>query len=813
MTMKKRLWQRLLVTVILMAGVVSAQESQPPATRDPAVLRERIEEAAEQIKAAQQRIETLQAELAEAERGATMRVVDRARSGDDAALRQVLDGLAGGNFVDYAWARAVKGPGADSEKIVAAIREKMRAGDPALRCKLCWLLGQNASATAAAMLREVLSKEADENVVGNAIFAISRCPDVPANVEAVRRHVADQRNLTQEYGFYARGSYPRQPLGLMAQQYVDRRNSAAFATVPGEVVVEEPTLFCAGFQWRIEGDSNHNCAAQVEYRKAADAMWRRGFPLLRCESWQSADPKYPFDVGNLLAGSIFDLEPGTAYEVRLTLKDPDGGEAQRTVTVTTRTEPPHYAGLRTLYVAPVGPGAGADGGTGTREAPFEGIAAADRAAQPGDVFLLLPGTYSGSVGLKKSGQPGKPIVWRGTDRAKVILDGSGKDESLGFGGQDHLQFEDLTFVGANQGCIKAFGCHTIVVRRCTFKNYRYAGIMSQGSAERLRGTEVVTPARNSRNWFITDNEFYGPADWKKGRKSSSYGVVLSGAGHVIAWNRIQDCWDTISLAGGRGEPKGGSLDICYNDLRQATDDGVEADYVYHNTRIYRNRLTNTFSSLSSQPAFGGPTYMLYNAMYNTTNKPFKLHVNTTGAIIAHNTCTTSREAFYGGSFHDAHFRNNLILGLPGEQGYWMSVQGHPLDMDYTGYSVAAPSPLIKLNNVRYQTVEEFAEDTGQMTHSVRVDWQVFVNAPPPSGQGTTVDPAAVDLGLRPGSAAIDGGILLPGINDGFTGRAPDLGCYEQGKPVPHYGPRQRRPAVSAAGAGAPRYPQLNRETP
>lgn len=788
--MEKPSWKLLLGTVILMTGVVPAQESPTPATRDPAVLRERIKEAEEQLQAAQQRLAALQAELAEAERCAMLSLVDRARGGDEAALRHVLDGLTGSNFVDYSWARAVKGPAVDSAKVVAVIREKLRAGNPALRCKLCWLLGQNASATAAALLREVLSQEADENVVGNAIFALSRCPDAPANVEAVRRHVADQRNLTQQYGFYARGSYPRQPLGLLAEQYVDRRNPAAVASVPGAVVVEEPTLFCVGFQWRIEGDGNHNCAVQVEYRQAGAATWRRGFPLLRCASWASADPKYPFDVGNLLAGSLFDLEPGTAYEVRLSLKDPDGGQGQHVATITTRTEPPRYEGLRTLYVVP-----GSGGGAGTKDAPFEGLAAADRAAQPGDVLLLLPGTYRGSVGLKTSGRPGKPIVWRGADRGKVVLDGSGKDESLSFSGQDYLQFEDLTFIGAKQGCIKAFGCQDIVVRRCTFKEYRYGGIMAQGAGDKVRGNQVVVPARNSRNWFVTDNEFYGPADWRRGRKGSSYGIVLSGAGHVIAWNRIQDCWDTISLAGGRGEPKDGALDICYNDLRQATDDGVEADHVYHNTRIYRNRLTNTFSSLSSQPAFGGPTYMLYNAMYNTTNKPFKLHVNTTGAIIAHNTCAASREAFYGGTFHDAHFWNNLLLGLPGEQGYWMSTQGHPVEMDYTGYHVAVPSSLIKLNNVRYQTMDEFAEDTGQMKHAVKVDWHVFVNAPQPSGHETAVDPVAADLRLRSGSAAVDGGILLPGINDGFTGKAPDLGCYELGAHVPHYGPRECKPVA------------------
>ena len=38
--------------------------------------------------------------------------------------------------------------------------------------------------------------------------------------------------------------------------------------------------------------------------------------------------------------------------------------------------------------------------------------------------------------------------------------------------------------------------------------------------------------------------------------------------------------------------------------------------------------------------------------------------------------------------------------------------------------------------------------------------------------------------------AIDAGTLLPTINDDFTGEAPDLGAYEYGRPIPHYGPRE-----------------------
>ena len=54
-----------------------------------------------------------------------------------------------------------------------------------------------------------------------------------------------------------------------------------------------------------------------------------------------------------------------------------------------------------------------------------------------------------------------------------------------------------------------------------------------------------------------------------------------------------------------------------------------------------------------------------------------------------------------------------------------------------------------------------------------------------------VSPDAVDLQLAPRSRAVDGGTELPGITDGFSGRAPDLGAYEQGAEPPHYGPRPR----------------------
>ena len=45
-----------------------------------------------------------------------------------------------------------------------------------------------------------------------------------------------------------------------------------------------------------------------------------------------------------------------------------------------------------------------------------------------------------------------------------------------------------------------------------------------------------------------------------------------------------------------------------------------------------------------------------------------------------------------------------------------------------------------------------------------------------------VDPANRNFTLKAGAPAIDAGVVLPGINGGYVGAAPDLGAYEYGGP-------------------------------
>ncbi len=47
----------------------------------------------------------------------------------------------------------------------------------------------------------------------------------------------------------------------------------------------------------------------------------------------------------------------------------------------------------------------------------------------------------------------------------------------------------------------------------------------------------------------------------------------------------------------------------------------------------------------------------------------------------------------------------------------------------------------------------------------------------------------MDFRLKPGSAPVDKGMVIPNVTDIYTGAAPDLGALEVGMPAPHYGPR------------------------
>ena len=135
------------------------------------------------------------------------------------------------------------------------------------------------------------------------------------------------------------------------------RGAQQNAVVPGELVVEPATLINLGFEWWIEGDDNRNASVAVAFRERGESAWRPALPLLRLHGERIySESRVDVVAPNMFAGSILDLTPGTEYEARFTIADPDGvrGDTERTAVVRTRAEPMRPSGGRMFHVYPHG---------------------------------------------------------------------------------------------------------------------------------------------------------------------------------------------------------------------------------------------------------------------------------------------------------------------------------------------------------------------------------------------------------------------------------------------------------------------------
>ena len=226
---------------------------------------------------------------------------------------------------------------------------------------------------------------------------------------------------------------------------------------------------------------------------------------------------------------------------------------------------------------------------------------------------------------------------------------------------------------------------------------------------------------------------------------------------------------------------------------------------------------------SVQPAFGGPVYFIRNLVYHAPEGgAVKFTASSAGIVVYHNTLIAPVKPMLLAA-SNVHHRNNLVLGKSETlETFAVETNTNYSSSDYNGFRPNEGAPFsfewssptfgtlanfpgeagklpfqqqvqleAKSRDVRrFKTLKEYSAATHQDEHSVLVDYDVFVKVAPPGPDPRTLyKPADFDFTLRAGSVAVDAGVRLPGVNDDFTGRAPDLGAYEFSRPVPHYGPR------------------------
>lgn len=355
---------------------------------------------------------------------------------------------------------------------------------------------------------------------------------------------------------------------------------AVNSITPGELVVERPTLICLGFQWYTSGDANKNAKVTLQYRQTGETAWK---PALdpwrlcgqRCVGYGKDIENDFYEPPSMFAGSIFDLEPGTEYECRLTMSDPDGvlNAAEKTVKVKTRSVPQPPADSRILHLGGV-------------KSDFTDFRSAVSALKPGDTLLIHQGIYKLSrpndpdylennvYALDLHGTAERPITLKAAGDGAVVFDAQGNYLLFDVQNAEHLILDGLIIKSADfavyAGCSLPVSNDGIVVRNCNFGNIKKdvqgsapttaprASKLSSGRIRHVGGpTEqregvLVNPGDQGRVFGTLGDALFGDSKWSKdrcGRASKRRNdlvrpgdTVIVHAGEVLLDHRNKAHW-------------------------------------------------------------------------------------------------------------------------------------------------------------------------------------------------------------------------------------------------------------------------------
>ena len=520
-------------------------------------------------------------------------------------------------------------------------------------------------------------------------------------------------------------------------------------TIAGEVSTPYPTIINLAVEWKIKGDDNQNGIVYVKFREKGQTKWNDAMPLRRVPAGENqslkviADsvPNYPdFSWKNKHSGSIFDLKPNTTYEINLKLEDPDGGSSERTIEARTR--------------------------------PIPNI------TKNASITEIAPGNYD--TLFTKSGSEESPSVYR-------CSKGKASFKFIDIQNKEWVYVEGLT---VNNPVHDGFGICLNGSSNC---------MISRCSIDASYGIVAYLPG--ATNCYISDNVVKGKSVWSvetlyNDSLNEGEGIQITGAGNVISYNKVSNFRDCISFMEDQHAAPQLCNDVYNNDINTATDDGIEADFCFSNCRIMRNRLTNCFVGLSSQPGLGGPNYFIRNVMYNTIHLSFKLQRYSVGDVMLHNTIVKLGTGLTGKSSMDyVFFRNNLAIGGPAGDINWggwgagnpyaadIKEPGAHCSFDYDAVGVNGTPYVAKIKNRSFAAFEPHGIERITMDDvfpCIKFPFYPFPLYAPP------------DLRPRAGSKVQDAALIIPNINNHFKGKAPDCGAYEIGEELPHYGPRLKK---------------------
>jgi len=286
----------------------------------------------------------------------------------------------------------------------------------------------------------------------------------------------------------------------------------------------------------------------------------------------------------------------------------------------------------------------------------------------------------------------------------------------------------------------------------------------------------------------------GRVQWPGSGIPSERGIDLKGWGNVVCHNRVRYFGDCVSVQPSTGASFGN--DVFGNDASYCVDDGIEVDYNQANVRVWRNRVMNSRMGVSVQPIRGGPAYILRNEFFNLESVPIKMHNQTTGFFVVHNTGVKHEDGHgdNGAMWRNTVFRNNLFLGTEYAFEFTTVADEGFRDFDFNAWGTSREignpgDPWFKWDNIRYDRLADLWA-IGVELNGVEADFSDLTNPQLPPAWNQPAEPGSRDLRLVPGATEIDSGVALANLNGGFVIHGPpDMGAFELGEPLPSYGPR------------------------
>lgn len=556
---------------------------------------------------------------------------------------------------------------------------------------------------------------------------------------------------------------------------------------------EQISLYCPTLRAVASGTT-----VAVRYR-VSGGTWRTGHPLLHIEPGEVTSGA-PIAVVDAFAGAIFDLSPGVTYDIELTVSEP--GQADVVVTGTRATRSlPAAAGTpnKTLTTA------------GNLQATLNGLVA-------GDVLQLAAGTYTVSnLTLSNSGSAGALIYIRGASKTGVIIKDTTNEVLTIAAGVSHVVIENLTIEGSSTDSGTAstsagivFSDSAGVQTNITLRSLNFVGVDRGIKAyTRVDGALVYGCDLTGNNtWDKTyiDNGGLPNLTW------NDDGICLPGLGNAAWNNTLRGFGDAFATYGSYslGLPamtQSAAVYFYRNLIEYTGDDACEGDYSTRNCGFYDNYIGSGATLLSLDPVWGGPFWCFRNTAVQLVRGPLKLTDQNSGALVYNNTVLKGTVPQIGGAEYGWYgsnngvqagmsFRNNLLVKRGAGTDMRLEFDVSRIDFHHNawypnngfnwtnaggnfGSAALAEAGLPSLTTL-FGVQQRHAGDVAVTSNP----WVAAVTLP---ADYTTQYTARDRLTLASGSAAKAAGVAIPGITDGYSGAAPDIGAEIAGRAAVVFG--------------------------